>query len=96
MSHLSLFLFGPPRLELDSAPVELRRRKALALLAYLATTRQPHSRDALATLLWPERRPRRLPSHPVGVERCPGQHLDPAGARVHGPGRLPERSAAIC
>ncbi|MEZ4865990.1 MAG: BTAD domain-containing putative transcriptional regulator [Caldilineaceae bacterium] len=51
---LSLYLFGPLRIEQNGAPVALRRRKAQALLAYLAVTGQPHSRDALATLLWPE------------------------------------------
>ncbi len=34
--------------------MHIRRRKAVALLAYLAVTGQVHSRDALATLLWPE------------------------------------------
>lgn len=53
MSHLALFLFGPPRIELDSRPVEIDRRKAVALIAYLAVTTETHSRDALATLLWP-------------------------------------------
>jgi predicted ATPase/DNA-binding SARP family transcriptional activator/GAF domain-containing protein len=54
MSNLALFLLGPPRIECDGEPVEIRRRKALALLVYLAVTRQGHSRDALATLFWPE------------------------------------------
>lgn len=54
MAVLKLFLFGPPRVELDGAPVDLQRRKAVALLAYLVTTGQPHSRDALATLFWPD------------------------------------------
>ena len=54
MSGLSLFLLGPPRLELDGEPVQIGRRKALALLIYLAITRRPHSRDALATLFWPD------------------------------------------
>ena len=53
MSRLSLFLLGPPRLELADEPVQIGRRKALALLVYLAVTRRPHSRDALATLFWP-------------------------------------------
>jgi DNA-binding SARP family transcriptional activator len=53
MSSLKLLLLGPPRLERDNLPVELERRKALALLAYLAVTSEPQSRDALATLLWP-------------------------------------------
>jgi len=51
MPKLALYLLGPPRVELDGQAVPLGRRKAVALLAYLALTRQPHSRDALATLL---------------------------------------------
>lgn len=54
MSQLKLFLFGAPRLEQDGRGVEISLRKAFALLIYLAVTKQPHSRDALATLLWPE------------------------------------------
>ncbi|MCG3206739.1 MAG: Serine/threonine-protein kinase PknD [Anaerolineae bacterium] len=54
MAQLKLFLLGPPRVELDGAPVDLNRRKALALLVYLAVTGQPHSRDAMATLLYPD------------------------------------------
>jgi DNA-binding SARP family transcriptional activator/predicted ATPase len=54
MSRLALYLLGPPRLELDGEPVHIAWRKAVALLAYLAVTGQSHSRDTLATLLWPE------------------------------------------
>ncbi|MBV7333124.1 AAA family ATPase [Chloroflexi bacterium TSY] len=54
MPHWKLYLFGPPRLEYDGQPVELTLRKGIALLAYLAVTQQPHTRDALATLFWPE------------------------------------------
>ena len=54
MSRLVLHLLGPPRLELDGEPVHIGRRKAVALLAYLAVTVRSHSRDSLATLLWPE------------------------------------------
>jgi DNA-binding SARP family transcriptional activator len=54
MSPLALHLLGPPRLERDGEPIEIRRRKALSLLVYLTVTRQSHSRDALATLFWPE------------------------------------------
>lgn len=53
MSKLELFLLGPPRVERDGVLIDIGRRKATALLAYLATTRHGHSRDALATLLWP-------------------------------------------
>jgi predicted ATPase/DNA-binding SARP family transcriptional activator len=54
MPRLTLHLLGPPMVELDGQGVQLGRHKAVALLAYLALTRQPHSRDALATLLWPD------------------------------------------
>ena len=54
MAYLKLFIFGQPRLEVDGKPIELNLRKALALLAYLAASGQPSSRDALATMLWPE------------------------------------------
>jgi len=54
MPGLALHLLGPPQIELDGQPIHLGRHKAVALLAYLALTHQPHSRDALATLLWPD------------------------------------------
>ena len=54
MSGLSLSLFGPPRIELAGAPINVDTRKAIALIAYLAVTRQQHGRDSLAALLWPE------------------------------------------
>jgi len=49
-----VFALGQPRLERDEEPIELNLRKALALLVYLVVSGQPHSRDALATMLWPE------------------------------------------
>ena len=54
MSKLNLYLFGSPRTEFDGQAVNIPRRKATALFAYLALTGRSHSRDALATLLWPE------------------------------------------
>jgi DNA-binding SARP family transcriptional activator len=51
---LKLFLLGTPRIEHAGAQINVDTRKAVALLAYLAITRQRHSRDALAVLLWPE------------------------------------------
>ncbi|MFL5663836.1 MAG: AAA family ATPase [Ktedonobacteraceae bacterium] len=54
MTRLALFLLGPPRIEREGMPITVDTRKAIALIAYLAITRQRHSRDALATLLWPE------------------------------------------
>jgi predicted ATPase/DNA-binding SARP family transcriptional activator len=54
MSRLALYLLGSPRIERDGERVDIRRRKAIALLAYLAVMGGSHSRDALATLFWPE------------------------------------------
>ncbi|MDT8306293.1 MAG: BTAD domain-containing putative transcriptional regulator, partial [Anaerolineae bacterium] len=54
MSALNLYLFGTPRLERDGEMLPIRRRKGLALLVYLARTGRSHSREALATLLWPD------------------------------------------
>jgi DNA-binding SARP family transcriptional activator/type II secretory pathway predicted ATPase ExeA len=59
MTALKLFLLGPPRVELDGAPVDIERRKASALLIYLAVSGQPHGRDFLATLFYPDSDQRR-------------------------------------
>jgi predicted ATPase/DNA-binding SARP family transcriptional activator len=50
----TILLLGTPRIEHDGVPVEVDTRKAIALAAYLAVTKQSHTRDALAGLLWPE------------------------------------------
>ncbi len=49
-----MVLLGAPQFELGGQPRSIRRRKGLALAAYLGVTGLPHSREALATLLWPE------------------------------------------
>ncbi|HZD02586.1 MAG TPA: AAA family ATPase [Actinomycetes bacterium] len=54
MTRLWLALLGPPQAELGGAPMQVDTRKAIALLAYLAVTRERHGRDQLAELLWPE------------------------------------------
>ncbi len=54
MSELRLFLLGTTHLEYDNTPVKLTRRKVIALLAYLAVTGKQHSRESMATLLWPD------------------------------------------
>jgi predicted ATPase/DNA-binding SARP family transcriptional activator len=55
MAHLSLSLFGPMQAVLDGRPViGFESAKVRALLAYLALEAdEPHSRDELAGLLWP-------------------------------------------
>lgn len=52
-AKLELSLLGPPTITLNGEPVGgLRYSKAQALLYYLAVTGRPHSREALAALLW--------------------------------------------
>ena len=48
------YSFGPPRIEQAGELLPLKLQKALALLTYLIVTGQPHTRDALSTMLWPE------------------------------------------
>jgi DNA-binding SARP family transcriptional activator len=59
MTQFTLNFLGSPQFEVDNRPIEISRRKAVALLAYLAVTGQAHSREALAALLWPEASERR-------------------------------------
>jgi len=59
MSRLSLFLLGSPYIERDGVLVQVRRRKAVALIAYLAVAGpgaggRRQGRDTLATLFYPE------------------------------------------
>jgi len=58
MTAVNLRLLGSPYLERLEQVISLhRRRRSIALLAYLVMTAQPHSRERLATLLWPEHDP---------------------------------------
>ena len=54
MDRLNLFVLGPPRLEYSGQLVEVERRKALALIIYLAVMGHAQRRDTLAALFWPE------------------------------------------
>ncbi|MBN2005378.1 MAG: tetratricopeptide repeat protein [Anaerolineae bacterium] len=54
MSRLEIRLLGSPVITQDGEPIQFKRQKAVALLAYLAVTGARHTRDALATLFWPE------------------------------------------
>ncbi len=52
MSTRRILLLGTPRVEADQGRVQIGRRKALGLLAYLLVTRQPVTREALAGMFW--------------------------------------------
>ncbi|RMF03521.1 MAG: hypothetical protein D6768_05690, partial [Chloroflexi bacterium] len=53
--ELRLNLLGAPQVFLNGTPVTgFVSKKAQALLFYLAETQQPHTRQSLAALLWPE------------------------------------------
>ena len=49
-----MFFLGSPRFELGKQTVELTAAKAIALLGYLATRREPFTREHLLGLLWSE------------------------------------------
>lgn len=52
-NQLELFLLGNPEVRLDGTPItRFRSSKTQALLYYLAVTGRPHTRLALAGLLW--------------------------------------------
>ncbi|HJS29949.1 MAG TPA: BTAD domain-containing putative transcriptional regulator, partial [Anaerolineales bacterium] len=54
MSWLEISLLGPPEIRLEGSLVKTDRRKAIALLAYLAVTGKPQTRDFLSAFLWPD------------------------------------------
>ena len=53
MPRLEIALLGSPEIRFNGNPVKTDRRKAIALLAYLAVTGKSHTRDALAAMFWP-------------------------------------------
>jgi len=54
MSRFKLAFLGPLLIKCDDSLVRIDRRKAIALLAYLAVNNQQYSRDTLATMFWPD------------------------------------------
>jgi DNA-binding SARP family transcriptional activator len=55
MPRLTIELLGRPRVSLGSQPLDMRMRRELALLAYLAVEQaHRHSRDSVLGLLWPD------------------------------------------
>ena len=54
MDTLYISGLGPPQISLNDQQVEIKRRKAVALLVYLAVEGRSHSREFLSGLFWPE------------------------------------------
>ena len=54
MPTLTMHLLGSPRFVDNGSTLTIGRRKVVALLAYLAYTNRSHTRETLATMLWPE------------------------------------------
>ncbi len=54
MSNVHLRLLGTLQIVVNDEPVQIVRRKSVALFAVLAISRSQQSRDKLATLLWPD------------------------------------------
>jgi DNA-binding SARP family transcriptional activator len=59
VANLKLYLLGPTWIKSGEKDLEVRPRKALALLIYLAITAERQLRDFLAALLWPNAGPSR-------------------------------------
>jgi DNA-binding SARP family transcriptional activator len=55
MPQLKILLLGTPRVFIDDASILIKRRKAVALLAYLAVTGAQCGRESLATMLSPDK-----------------------------------------
>ncbi len=58
MEPKALSLFGAPQLTHHHTPIHIGRKNAVGLLAYLATSDHPLTRDHLAAFFWPEHSPR--------------------------------------
>ena len=54
MPVVEVRLFGAPRVNIDGTASSFNRKRALALLAYLATSETPTARDTILGLLWPD------------------------------------------
>ncbi|HET8587715.1 MAG TPA: BTAD domain-containing putative transcriptional regulator, partial [Candidatus Limnocylindria bacterium] len=52
--RLTLRLFGAPQILVDDVAIGIDTRKAVALLAYIAVSGSPQSREVVSSLLWPE------------------------------------------
>lgn len=57
MDEINVELFGTPRVYAGRTPVVLPRRRTRALLYYLAAEPQPHSREEITAVIWPDLTP---------------------------------------
>ncbi len=54
MAHLSISLLGSPQVSLDGVQLKIPASRAMPLIAYLAMSGKPQSRETLAGMLWPD------------------------------------------
>jgi predicted ATPase/DNA-binding SARP family transcriptional activator len=54
MDSLYISCLGPPQISLNNQQIDFKRRKAVALLVYLAMEGRSQSREFLSGLFWPE------------------------------------------
>ncbi len=84
-----LYLFGYPRVLHHGQPVHIQRKKAFALIAYLALTRKMCSREDLAALFWPDSDTSHARANMRKILSCIhtslGAHILPAEAQFIGP-----------
>jgi predicted ATPase/DNA-binding SARP family transcriptional activator len=52
--RLEICLLGPPRVIAPRQAAPIRRRRALALVAFLAANRTPQTRESLTAMFWPD------------------------------------------
>lgn len=56
-AQVRLELLGPPRLTVDGSPIDISRKKSMALVAWIALHDNPVPRERMVALLWPQAEP---------------------------------------
>ena len=79
---LSIKLLGPPEVSLEGRSLRFGRKKALALLCYLAAEGGKRTRRELAELLWPRSEERCARTELRGILNCIGETLEEGGPAV--------------
>lgn len=83
---LSIRLLGPPEVSFGGRGLRFGRKKALALLCYLAAEGGKRPRRELAELLWPKSEERRARTDLRSILTSIRKTLEEGGARGHGHG----------